>query len=322
MCAASAVTPPVVPLWPKLLAPKEAQPSAKSNTLGVTLDWLADDWLLDTANELALSLTTELAATGALDAAALETGTLEAAALAGTLEAAVLDGAVLDGAGTTETLDCAEETVATELAATEDGKTAGADEVTTTGVLDATTDEGATDDTGALETITAVDDAIDAGAELEATLDTAGSLLGTDEPGGITTAELWLAALELWLTGTPTSSSVSCKCWRACSAEITAVFTEPELATKLVTAGSVSNCAGVRLKSTGAAAWLTAGLMVIPLDGSPSVSKVCSRRAMFITTGDAGSRVCAISRGVTMPLAGTGGNTRSPIKKVTVSPGK
>jgi hypothetical protein len=101
-----------------------------------------------------------------------------------------------------------------------------------------------------------------------------------------------------------------------------AVVTEPELAIRLVTAAELANWVRSRVKSTGVAAVVAVGLMLMPLAGLPSVSRLCNRRAIFSTTGAAGLRLWAISSGVTSGLAGIGGNSRVPIKKVTVSPGK
>ncbi len=115
---------------------------------------------------------------------------------------------------------------------------AGVEDATTTGVLEAAT-EAATEDG---VTDAATDEAIDEGTRLEVLLDTAGVLLWPDELLGTTTgAELCPAELLFSSIGTPITTRVSRKWVNACCTDTTEVVTEPELATRLVTAGEAAN---------------------------------------------------------------------------------
>jgi hypothetical protein len=241
----------------------------------------------------------------ALDNAELETTTFDEIEL----EDAVLEGATLDGSK----LDAA----ALEGATLDGSK------------LDAAALEGATLDGSKLDTA-ALEGATLDGSKLEAAeLEGVGTIASLDFAEDPPIAELtgtWI--MELWLelepssVGTPASIKLSRKWLSACSTDTMVVVVEPELAIKLVTAVELANWARSRLKSTWVAARAAAGLMLIPLAGSPSTSRLCNRRAIFSTTGEAGFRLCAISNGVTRLLAGIGGNSSAPIEKVTVSPGK
>jgi hypothetical protein len=264
------------------------------------LDWLDDMDALDGM------ITATLEATSELLPASLATDELEPASILLRLpEEAEEDNPALETCAELPELNAADE------------ETAGALEAPTTVVLEAAELEGSTEES-------AREDGIEEAAWLnedDTWLDNV-LLLPALDAGPTTGAELWDAELLPSTVGIPASRRVSRRWANACSADTNVVVTEPELARRLAIAGTLANALVSRSKSTGTAAWVAIGLMLIPLAGFPSLSSDCSKRAIFNTTRAAGSWVPPISRGVMIALAVTDGNTKSPTKKVIVSPGR